>query len=415
MRNTLLILHLILIYFFTAAPSCDDPYIKKRTQFRSSPVFDANSDNITNKYTPISSGSVMIYNVYSPAKEPTGMVQYWNCTGPDIVDGVKCLRVNRVNREHAHPDHPEWEVRSNILASDWYAQATDGAVYILQSLRYDQGTGSTMRTFGAANAVMRMGTEADMAANYTAEDITLSATGLGTFKECIKATDSFFGTFYFAPGIGAVRHVDPSGGFNELVSWEFPLAAKTSRYDITGDEKTGLEEAIYALQVATGMSSGPGIFQLSTDAFPNNEIPTKYTCKSADAPVSPPFTWTNPPLGTKSFVLIADNLDSVPVSGFALDHWLVYDIPSTETGLSENAAANLPSGAKHGTNREGKDEYSGPCAPDGSGINRYYFRLYALNIANLNPIQTNKVGIQAAMTGHVLGQTELVGTYNFAK
>jgi Raf kinase inhibitor-like YbhB/YbcL family protein len=244
-------------------------------------------------------------------------------------------------------------------------------------------------------------------------DLTLGATGLGTFKNCVTATHDKFGDFYVAPGIGPVRHVDPNGAFNELTAWEFPLAAPSSRYDISGDNKTGLAEAIYALQVAAGMSSETDTFTLSTNVFANDEIPIKYTCKSSETPVSPPFSWANPPIGTKSFVLIADHLDSVPHTGFALDNWLIYDIGASETGLLENAGASLPSGAKHGANLEGKEAYSGPCAPDGSGTNHYYFRLYALDIANLNPVQTNKIGIQAAMTGHVLGQTELVGKYTF--
>ena len=90
-----------------------------------------------------------------------------------------------------------------------------------------------------------------------------------------------------------------------------------------------------------------------------------------------------------------DNLDALPVVGHTLDHWLVYDIPASITALAENAAASLPFGAKHGTNAADGEGYLQPCPPSGSGANRYYFRLYALDTADLNPTHINKIGIEA--------------------
>jgi len=95
------------------------------------------------------------------------------------------------------------------------------------------------------------------------------------------------------------------------------------------------------------------------------------------------------------------------------DHWIVYDIPVSVTSLAENAGAsgsgNLPSGASHGTNSWNNIYYQGPCPP--SGTHRYFFKLYSLSVAQLNPAGTSKAEIEAAMAGKILDQVEIMGTY----
>ncbi|MFH1489678.1 MAG: YbhB/YbcL family Raf kinase inhibitor-like protein [Pseudomonadota bacterium] len=190
---------------------------------------------------------------------------------------------------------------------------------------------------------------------------------------------------------------------------------RTTVGDINGDGKIGLNEAIYSLQVTAGFK--PAIsFTLQSSAFANGQaIPAKYSCDSID--VSPPLSWTNPPAGTKRFVVIMDDADAIPVAGYTWDHWILYDIPTSTTALPENAGAsgsgNLPSGAKHGINSwtTNNQYYRGPCPPQGSGVHRYYFVVYALDIETLTPVDTKKDGIDAAMRGHILGKAELVGTY----
>ena len=50
-------------------------------------------------------------------------------------------------------------------------------------------------------------------------------------------------------------------------------------------------------------------FELTSTAFASGErIPRKYTCKGQD--ISPPLRWSDPPQGTRSFVLIADDPDA---------------------------------------------------------------------------------------------------------
>lgn len=150
-------------------------------------------------------------------------------------------------------------------------------------------------------------------------------------------------------------------------------------------------------------------FSLGSNSFSNGApIPVQHSLQGGN--LSPPLSWSNAPANTKSFVLIMDDPDA---PGGTWDHWTVYDIPAGTTSLAENAGASgsggLPSGAVHGTNSWGHNYYQGPAPP--SGTHRYYFKLYALSVSQLNPSGTSKAAIEAAMAGKILGQTQLMGTY----
>ena len=147
---------------------------------------------------------------------------------------------------------------------------------------------------------------------------------------------------------------------------------------------------------------------LTSTAFASGRpIPVKYTGDALD--VSPPLAWTNPPGGTKSFALIADDPDA-PVGTWV--HWVIYDLPPTATGLGEDQrkAPQLENGAKQGVNDFRKTGYGGPAPPPGK-THRYYFKLYALDaMTGLKPGAT-KQDLVKAMDGHVLGEGQLMGTY----
>ncbi|QTA85446.1 YbhB/YbcL family Raf kinase inhibitor-like protein [Desulfonema magnum] len=158
-----------------------------------------------------------------------------------------------------------------------------------------------------------------------------------------------------------------------------------------------------------------GDFSFGTSAFSDTQaIPQIYTCDGTD--ISPPLSWTNAPEGTQSFVLIVDDPDAVSVAGSVWNHWIVYDIPAEISSLSEDAGASggdsLPNGAKHGANSWETDNeyYKGPCPP--SGTHYYEFKLYALDVQQLNPAGTSKDEITEAMEGHILGQAEFTGAYS---
>lgn len=150
---------------------------------------------------------------------------------------------------------------------------------------------------------------------------------------------------------------------------------------------------------------------LNSSAFAaGEEIPRQYTCEGAD--ISPPLTWNGVPPGAKSLVLIVDDPDAPDPAAPRMTwvHWVLYDIPPDTTSLPEDTARRgLPDGAREGTNDWKRTGYGGPCPP--IGRHRYFHKLYALDKALGDLGEPDKAALEAAMQGHVLSRTELIGTY----
>ena len=150
------------------------------------------------------------------------------------------------------------------------------------------------------------------------------------------------------------------------------------------------------------------VMKLTSTAFTNGgAIPALFTCKGKD--ISPPLSWDNPPSGTKSFALIADDPDA-PVGTWI--HWILFNIPADSSKLSENIPkrATLTNGAIHGKNSWGRSDYGGPCPP--SGTHRYFFRIYALDIRLTLPAGSTRDALEKAMKGHILAEATLMGRFS---
>jgi Raf kinase inhibitor-like YbhB/YbcL family protein len=150
---------------------------------------------------------------------------------------------------------------------------------------------------------------------------------------------------------------------------------------------------------------------ISSTAFTENgEIPTTYTCQGAD--VSPPLQWQGTPEGTRSLALIVDDPDAPDPAAPRMTwvHWVLYNLPADSGGLPESVGVSqLPAGTLEGKNDWGRTGYGGPCPP--IGRHRYFHKLYALDTVLPDLNHPDKATLEAAMQGHVLAQTELVGTY----
>jgi len=150
-------------------------------------------------------------------------------------------------------------------------------------------------------------------------------------------------------------------------------------------------------------------FSLSSTAFDDGKaIPRKYTCEGDD--LSPPLRWSDAPAGTQSFVLIVDDPDAPDPAAPRMTwvHWVVFNLPSDAAGLVEDIA-ELPAGAECGLNDWKHPGYGGPCPP--IGRHRYVHKLYALDCKLTGLAKPTKAMVEAAMKGHVLAETKLVGTY----
>jgi len=160
-------------------------------------------------------------------------------------------------------------------------------------------------------------------------------------------------------------------------------------------------------------------FVLTSSAFSDQgEIPARYTCEGED--LSPPLSWRDAPSGTESFVLIVDDPDAPDPRAPKMTwvHWVIYNIPGDVKELPEGiprvANPGEPAAAKQGQNDFSSDNvgYRGPMPPSGSGRHRYFFHLYAVDSElDLPPDQATKAALLAALDNHILGEAELVGTF----
>ena len=150
---------------------------------------------------------------------------------------------------------------------------------------------------------------------------------------------------------------------------------------------------------------------IASPAFDHSQpIPSEYTCEGDD--LSPAFSWSGVPEGTKSLVLIVDDPDAPDPAAPRMTwvHWVLYDLPADATGLPRAvSSSDLPGGTREGINDWKRTGYGGPCPP--IGRHRYFHKLYALDTV-LGELETpTKSAVEAFMEGHVLARAELVGTY----
>ena len=152
-------------------------------------------------------------------------------------------------------------------------------------------------------------------------------------------------------------------------------------------------------------------FTLTSTVFERNgEIPARYTCEGEN--VSPPLSWSGAPAGTQGFVLVLEDPDAPDPSGPRMTwvHWTVYNIPKNITELPQAVRPeDLPAGAQEAGTDWMRPGYGGPCPP--IGRHHYVFRLYALDRVLPAMHRARKAEVDRAMTGHILGQAVLVGTY----
>jgi hypothetical protein len=147
--------------------------------------------------------------------------------------------------------------------------------------------------------------------------------------------------------------------------------------------------------------------EIRSSAFKEGtSIPAKYTCDNLD--VSPPLEWSRVESGIRTFALICDDPDA-PAGTWV--HWVLFNITGNTRQLPENlpVSETLKDGSRQGKNDFGKIGYGGPCPP--SGTHRYYFKLYALDIAlDLKPGITKR-DLLKAMEGHITDEGQLMGRY----
>ena len=132
------------------------------------------------------------------------------------------------------------------------------------------------------------------------------------------------------------------------------------------------------------------------------------TCNGANT--SPQLDWTAAPAGTQSFAIVLTDK-----SFNNLVHWVIYDIPSTVTGLPANVENSFAPGSVAGAHQTESYQtqvrgYLGPCPP---AQHTYEFKLFALDVATLPgaTIQTTRAQALALIGQHDLASATLIGTH----
>jgi len=165
------------------------------------------------------------------------------------------------------------------------------------------------------------------------------------------------------------------------------------------------------------------IFSLTSKTFKDGTMMPKNAANShANAPtnancvgenVSPEFSWTGVPEGTKSFALTMFDPEGRAPSG--VSHWVAYGIPASVTGFAEGEVSKPSDKYVGGKSTQGVGFYSGPCTPPGTTPHHYTFVLIATDFdpKELPPGLTRdeliaKFGPPPA---HVKGSTGMVGLF----
>ena len=181
--------------------------------------------------------------------------------------------------------------------------------------------------------------------------------------------------------------------------------------------------AILAFVLVAGAAEAADVFTLRSTTFTDGKImPLKVANSKANRPdspncvgdnVSPQFSWTNVPDGTKSFVLLMIDPEGRAPAG--VNHWVAYGIPASVTGFAEGEVSKASDKYVGGKSTMGVGFYSGPCTPPNVTPHHYTFVLIATDFEpeDLPPGLTRDEVIAkfGAPPAHLKGTTGMVGLF----
>lgn len=128
-------------------------------------------------------------------------------------------------------------------------------------------------------------------------------------------------------------------------------------------------------------------------------MPVAYTCKGAN--ISPPLRITDIPDGTKSLVLMIEDVDA-PANPWV--HWLVFNIHPDHTEFPEGG---IPEGATEGYANGGTPGYEGPCPIYFKGTHHYDIIAYAIDKELPIPPTADRSVVLREIEGCILEKTIL--------
>ena len=141
--------------------------------------------------------------------------------------------------------------------------------------------------------------------------------------------------------------------------------------------------AIAATTIALCLPGAPAkaaeLFSIKSSTFADGKMMPKKVANSKDnAPtnancvgdnVSPEFSWSNVPDGTKSFAFLMIDPEGRAPGG--VNHWVAYGIPASITGFAEGEVSKAGDKYVGGKSTQGVGFYSGPCTPPNATLHHY--------------------------------------------
>lgn len=179
--------------------------------------------------------------------------------------------------------------------------------------------------------------------------------------------------------------------------------------DTDGDTDTDTDADADADTTPTG-DTGVAPFVLTSPdmvAHPDQpclqQLPQFAECRNFGGDnLNPELVWSGVPAGTVSLALVLEDVVFAP-GGNPYDHWAVYNIPPTVTGIPARSSGTDPTGV-FPAGAEQTTSYNGSCS---DGENTYRWRLVAFDAVIPTNVQ-NVADIEAfAAAGHYLGGAEM--------
>lgn len=147
-------------------------------------------------------------------------------------------------------------------------------------------------------------------------------------------------------------------------------------------------------------ASATSIAVTSRSLKANTMMPIDYTCDGKG--VAPHLTWSAPPPGTRSLVVLVEDLDA---PGGLFTHYVVFNIPAERLSLAQGEEPSAFR-AQVGLNDRKSTTYDGPCPPAGE-LHRYRFRVLAVNAMLRLEDGASRDQVESALRGHVIGSGSL--------
>jgi Raf kinase inhibitor-like YbhB/YbcL family protein len=172
---------------------------------------------------------------------------------------------------------------------------------------------------------------------------------------------------------------------------------------------------LIAFDVASAQTTPQKISVTSPTLRDGEPVPVVHTPDGRND--SPALNWSNVPADVKEFAVICEDPDAGFPPPFV--HWVVYKIPPTAKGLPAALPIDgslLPKeidGAVQGLSGFRRAIYRGPAPPPGK-VHHYHFIVYALDTmiaTQSDQPPLTRAQLLEAMQGHIIGQGELVATY----